>query len=412
MSEEMQNGIKEQIISKTSSMVKKVTQELTVVEKALASLTALEHDRPVEVGEVILGGRYRIERHLYSRPRVNLYLGRATEKSDAEPEPPVSRWRFSGLWRSLVRKAEAPDKPLVAIREIILTGMDAHQRTCIETAGVNEFIEPIGLGAASLASEKDRVLVDKGRLYLILQLQSKRDLGRTEPTTLDTLLDGRPWPEWLGIPEALQWGVQLGRMIARLHRMGVVLGEIVPPTLLVDKRGLAPWAPLLLTCWPPAPRFWDVEDEDCALADFQRLFPLARGSRQNAFLAPEMLYGLYDQRTDVYALGALLYLLLTRIAPVSSMRRLQVAHHLFVDDPNEVSLIQKQEPECYEGLELIPPRFWCADISEGLERIVLKALALDPGERYDSVFDLVEALEALSIQKSSPRPRFRRFTWF
>lgn len=396
-------------------VTKKITQELAVKQEILTALSTLEHDRPLEIGEVILGGRYRVERHLYTRPRLNLYLGRALDRNKPEAEPSMRRGWLTRCWQRLRGKPTVPGEPLVAIREIVLTGLDVRQRICIETAGVEEFIEPIGLGAASLATDKDRVLVERGRLYLVLQLQRKRDLGRIEPITLDELLIGKPWPEWLKRAEVLQWGVQLGRMVARLHRMGIILGEIAPETLLVDRHGRAPWTPLLLTSWPPAPRFWDGPDKTSVLADFQRIFPLARGSQHNMFLAPEMLYGLYDQRTDVYALGALLYLLLTRIAPIASMRRLRAAHHLFTVQNNDLCPTQRQEFEGYEGLELIPPRFWCEDISERLEQVILKALALDPNERYDSVFSLVEDLEALEREESAkcqPVYKHKRFLWF
>lgn len=285
--------------------------------------------------------------------------------------------------------------PLVAIREIILTGLDAHRQACIETAGVEEFIEPIGLGSARLANEKDRVLFERGRLYLVLQLQSRKAGKDIEPTILDDLLDGKPWPEWLSIARVVQWGVQLGRMIARLHRMGIILGEIAPETLLVDKQGLASWAPLLLMCWPPAPRFWDRLPEEEAYETYRQTFPLARGSKQNAFLAPELLYGLSDERTDVYALGAMLYMLVTRVAPIAAMRRLQASQTFWPDEKQALPLRAVENLERYEGLELIPPRFWREELSASLEQILLKALALDPHERYESVFSLVEALEAV-----------------
>lgn len=404
VSEEMQEQIAEELLDYREELEmvgrveRRVTQELACQETVFSSLSPLEQNFPLEVGEVILGGRYRVERRLYSRPRLNLYLGRAVGRHwKRGGVAPLFRW-LSCWWRRVRGKPEMQTAPLVAIREIILTGLDAHRQACIETAGVEEFIEPIGLGSARLTNEKDRVLFERDRLYLVLQLQSKQAGKDIEPTTLDELLDGKPWPEWLSIAQIVQWGIQLGRMIARLHRMGIILGEIAPETLLVDKQGLAPWAPLLLMCWPPAPRFWDTLPEDEAYETYQQTFPLARGSKQNAFLAPELLYGLSDERTDVYALGAMLYMLLTRVAPIAAMRRLQASQMLWSDEKQDRHLRPVENLERYEGLELIPPRFWCEELSASLEQILLKALALDPHERYESVFSLVEALEAIEVE--------------
>ncbi|WP_201371417.1 hypothetical protein [Ktedonobacter robiniae] len=401
VSEKMQEQIAEELFDYSDELeaadriTRRVTQELACQETVFSSLSPLEQNFPLEVGEVILGGRYRVERHLYSRPRLNLYLGRAVGRHwERGGVFSVFRW-LACRWRRMCRKPEMTTAPLVAIREIVLTGLDAHRQACIETAGVEEFIEPIGLGSARLANEKDRVLFERGRLYLVLQLQSRQAGKDIEPTTLDDLLDGKPWPEWLSIARVVQWGVQLGRMIARLHRMGIILGEIAPETLLVDKQGLAPWAPLLLMCWPPAPRFWDGLPEEEAYETYRQTFPLARGSKQNAFLAPELLYGLSDERTDVYALGAMLYMLVTRVAPIAAMRRLQASQTLWPDEKQALPLRAVENLERYEGLELIPPRFWREELSVSLEQILLKALALDPHERYESVFSLVEALEAI-----------------
>ena len=48
-----------------------------------------------------------------------------------------------------------------------------------------------------------------------------------------------------------------------------------------------------------------------------------------------------------------------------------------------------------ECMELIAPHHLNSHIPQALESIVLRTLALDPDERYTSVFELVEALEAL-----------------
>jgi basic membrane lipoprotein Med (substrate-binding protein (PBP1-ABC) superfamily)/serine/threonine protein kinase/maltose-binding protein MalE len=74
-----------------------------------------------------------------------------------------------------------------------------------------------------------------------------------------------------------------------------------------------------------------------------------------------------DARTDVYALGATLYSLLTRQDPAESIARVA-------------------------GTDLIPPRALNPDINHHLEQVLLKALAIMPVGRYQSMAEFNAAL--------------------
>jgi serine/threonine protein kinase len=228
----------------------------------------------------------------------------------------------------------------------------------------------------------------------------ERHAGRFVMMTLADLLREHHWPNWLDMQVAVAWAIQLCRVVARLHRQGTILVDLEPSMILIDESGKAAWSPLLLVSWPPSPCFWpgispdlssgereyrvkvgdravvgDRAEASSAPTNAEDYFPLAFPPLESAFAAPELLSGFYDERADVYALGAMLYLLLTGYAPVSAMRRL-----LHAD--NHV-----------DGLELVSPRFFRPQMPTILEEIVFHALALEPDERYPSVFALIEALE-------------------
>jgi serine/threonine protein kinase len=93
------------------------------------------------------------------------------------------------------------------------------------------------------------------------------------------------------------------------------------------------------------------------------------------YMAPEQCRGEeVDARTDVYALGILLYELLTGQKPFS--------------DPSPYQMLQMQQREA----PLPPSRL--APISQLLERVVLKALAKDPADRYLSTKAFLQDLNA------------------
>jgi eukaryotic-like serine/threonine-protein kinase len=96
-----------------------------------------------------------------------------------------------------------------------------------------------------------------------------------------------------------------------------------------------------------------------------------------SYMAPEQVRGLtIDQRTDLYALGVIMYEMFTGAPPYSG------------DNPMAV---------LYQHLEGAkpPPSSRNAEISPALEAIILKAMAVNPDERYASAVDMLHDLEQL-----------------
>lgn len=105
-----------------------------------------------------------------------------------------------------------------------------------------------------------------------------------------------------------------------------------------------------------------------------------------SYMAPEQARGdkTIDVRADVYAVGAVLYTALTGRKPFDS------------DDPTAtLTLVLTEDPQ--------RPRAINAEIPEGLELVVQRAMAKDPRDRYASVALLDAALEPFDIA-ASPSP--------
>ena len=157
-----------------------------------------------------------------------------------------------------------------------------------------------------------------------------------------------------------QLGVQAAEALACAHEQGIVHRDIKPANLLLDGHG----------------QLWVT---DFGLAQFQRDTRLTMtgdvvGTLR--YMSPEQALGhreQVDHRTDIYALGATLYELLT-LRPV------------FAGDDRQELLrrIEREEPT--------PPRRWNAAVPADLETIVLKALRKEASERYAVAQELADDL--------------------
>ena len=343
---------------------------------------------PLPEGSIVMQGRYRLVQLLQHRPRLHLYLAqRLTDGSPSfrgtagdhkgppfpTPTPSPTCWINPHSTEGYFpHKDAAPtDQSLVAMRELVLTGLSPELRRQIERAAFEEFASPLVLGSPHLPGAGDRACIENERHYLVMQLRPARGQRAAIAVTLaGLLLQQSRWPSWLDIGTSVEGVRRLSRVVARLHRMGAILGDLNPGTVLVDAESAAEWAPVMLISWPPPSQFWSTSDSSNRALPRQ-VFPIAESSPGNAFAAPETLNGIYDERSDVYSLGAILYLLLTRYTPAPASLR-----------------------------ELLPPHLFNYRISAELEQVVMRALSLDAADRYPSVYALLEALESIDLEKS------------
>jgi eukaryotic-like serine/threonine-protein kinase len=155
-------------------------------------------------------------------------------------------------------------------------------------------------------------------------------------------------------------GVQAAEALDYAHQCGVVHRDVKPANLLLDARG----------------HLWVT---DFGLARFPGEGGVTRSGDVLGtlrYMSPEQAQarnGLVDHRSDLYALGATLYELLT-LEPVFDG-----------DDPQEI-LVQTalREPRALRHLDRTIP--------VELETIVLKTLEKDPARRYQTAQDLADDL--------------------
>ena len=154
--------------------------------------------------------------------------------------------------------------------------------------------------------------------------------------------------------EAARVAAEIADALSFAHRNGVVHRDIKPGNVLLTPAG-------------------QVKVTDFGIARAEQNDDLTKtGSVMGTatYFSPEQAQGLdLDGRADVYALGVVLYEMLTGVAP-------------FIAD-NPVSVAYKHVRE-----EPVPPSRVNPDVPGAMDRVVLTAMAKDPNRRYQSADDL------------------------
>ncbi len=189
--------------------------------------------------------------------------------------------------------------------------------------------------------------------------------------TLNAKIAGRPLAEG----EILHLGKQLASGLENAHRQGVIHRDLKPGNLRVTPEGRLKILDFGLAFLHHAEAETEADGETTVTASLTESF---EDAGTLPYMSPEQIKGNKpDARADVWSAGAVLYEMSTGKAPFGDLSggRLMAA-------------ILEQPPP--------PPRAMNAKISVGLERVILRALEKDPGERYQSAGDLRIDLNSLA----------------
>jgi eukaryotic-like serine/threonine-protein kinase len=192
---------------------------------------------------------------------------------------------------------------------------------------------------------------DKGIDYLVTEY--------VPGLTLDAKLAGRPLPE----VEVFQLGKQLASGLEAAHKEGVIHRDLKPGNLKVTPDGRLKILDFGLAY------MLKPETAEAAAATVS-LTKTYSDAGTLPYMAPEQVKGLKpDARADVWSAGVVLYEMSTGRRPFGDL----------IGGPL-IAAILEHAPAA--------PREVNPKISEGLERVILRALQKDPGERYQSAGDL------------------------
>ena len=175
----------------------------------------------------------------------------------------------------------------------------------------------------------------------------------------------RPLP----LDKALAMATQVAEGLHEAHEQGVVHRDIKPQNILLTAKG-------------------QVKILDFGLAylkGYSKLTKTGTTLGTPAYMSPEQLEGRsVDRRADVWALGCVLYEMLTQKTPFEADYEQAIGYGILNEDPEPVTAQR-------------------AGLSPEVDRLLSKALAKAPAERYQHADDMLADLRVLQKQSSGAR---------
>jgi serine/threonine protein kinase len=167
--------------------------------------------------------------------------------------------------------------------------------------------------------------------------------------------------------------------LAYIHRSGVVHRDLKPENIMIDERD-------------------EIRLIDFGIAGRACSRQLTFGNLSQVmgtpdYISPEQVGGkMGDARSDIFALGVMLYEMVTGTSPFRGPNAFAIMNDRVVNNP-------------------VPPREIRPEISPALQEIIYRALRRDPCERYASAEEFAWDLRHQEQVIPADRPELRDWSW-
>jgi serine/threonine protein kinase/Flp pilus assembly protein TadD len=211
-----------------------------------------------------------------------------------------------------------------------------------------------------------------GQPFMVMEL--------LEGSSLDRLIGGKPMDDDL----ILDIGIQIADALTAAHTKGIVHRDIKPANIFITTLGQVKvldfgLAKLTPREWPRSTLAKELTPQPGEALVTSPGMPVGTA----AYMSPEQVWGQEtDGRSDIFSLGVVLYEMAAGRPPFEG-------------------------PTCGVIFEAIlnrmpiAPRVWNPELTDGLEKVILKSLQKDPTARHRSASALRTELQNLKLEKDS-----------
>jgi serine/threonine-protein kinase len=205
----------------------------------------------------------------------------------------------------------------------------------------------------------------EGKPYLVMPLLSGG--------TLKSKLNGNPMP-W---QDAVKILLPIADALGYAHKHDIIHRDVKPANILITENG----QPMLADFG--VAKMLDVEET-------MELTGTGVGIGTPEYMAPEQVTNKQmDARADIYALGVVLFEMVTGRKP------------FIADTPMAVLIMHSRDP-------LPRPKSFAPNLPQAVENIIIKSLVKKPEDRYQNMADFAKAMEGLSGGKKISDPKVNK----
>jgi serine/threonine protein kinase/tetratricopeptide (TPR) repeat protein len=217
------------------------------------------------------------------------------------------------------------------------------------------------------------ILEHAGQTYIVLEFVRGRSLS-------DVIADPA---QVLPLEKALDFGREVAEALEEAHKHGIIHRDIKPNNIMLLESGHIKVLDFGLA--KALPTLSDSSETTSA-----NLTKAGQVVGTLGYMSPEQITGRpADARSDIFALGVVLFEMVAGRRPFSGDTAAQVAASIMTADPE-------------------PLHRYRTGVPDGLDRVVGRMLAKDPGERYQSVHEVRVELRHLQDDLVTQSPRAGR----
>jgi serine/threonine-protein kinase len=306
-----------------------------------------------------------VEKLAFSVPPADDYIGKTV----------AGRYRVEamlgegGMGKVYKANQVALDKPIVlkVLRQALLSDERTVARFQREAKAASRLNHPNSIGVIDFGQAED------GALYMAMEFVNGKDLHH---------ILSREWP----IPEAriIRIVSQVLSALSDAHKAGVIHRDLKPENIMVEQRRGEPDFVKVLD-------FGIAKIMDGSGEEGPALTRAGFVCGTPEYMSPEQARGAQlDPRSDLYAVGVILYQLTSGMLPFDSDSAVGFATKHLTEIPVTPT---KRRPE--------------ARITPAMERLIMKALSKDPGERPQTAESFRAELLAIDKERRAQAPMRR-----